>query len=458
MDARSDLYSLGCVLYELLTGEPPYTGPTAQAIVAKRLTDPVPSARRLRETVPPEVDVVLERLLAKSPADRYASAGELAAVLTAVLVSHGGEAAAISPRAPTLPFPPHLGPSPRIAAAWRRVVLIATVLLAVAAGVVVARRVIGRGPPPAAALDPNSVAVLPFRITAPDRSLDYLGEGIVDLLAVKLDGSAGPARGPAAPAPRGSALSARHVDPARRRRRRRPPHGRRTRARREPRSLGRGRRAERDASPDRWRRPAGARQRGRKPRLAAGAGGPARRAAAGGRGRATLPALGEPLIGPGHHRVPAWQGGRPPRPLPGGQSPTTARRCRGLDVRARRARADHRGPAVSTTGDRGPRQPARVDLPRAAQPQGPDAAPRPGRAPVPRALVADRAHRRAAGRGQGGARGARRVVRAGRHSAPLRGAERCPQRGRRAPRRASVARSSSTRMGASTRPQLLAKL
>ena len=74
VDGRTDLYSLGCVLYELLTGEPPYTGPTAQAIVAKRLTDPVPSARRLRETVPPAVDVVLQRLLAKSPADRYGTA------------------------------------------------------------------------------------------------------------------------------------------------------------------------------------------------------------------------------------------------------------------------------------------------------------------------------------------------------------------------------------------------
>jgi serine/threonine-protein kinase len=196
VDARSDLYSLGCVFYELLVGEPPYTGPTAQAIVAKRLTDPVPSVRRLRERVPPEVDAILERLLAKSPADRYATAGELSAALAAVPVSPSGRAAAVGLRDPTPPFPP---PPEAVAARGgrlRRIVLIAIALLVITAGAVVARRVIGKDRS-AVALDLNSVAVLPFRITAPDRSLDYLGEGIVDLLAVKLDGSAGPRAVPA---------------------------------------------------------------------------------------------------------------------------------------------------------------------------------------------------------------------------------------------------------------------
>ena len=174
VDGRSDLYSLGCVLYELLTGEPPYTGPTAQAIVAKRLTDPIPSARRLRESVSPALDLVLQRLLAKSPADRYGSAAELAAALAAL--------PATDPLPPAPPAPP---------GRRRRPVMIGAALIVALAGALVAGRLRHRPPGNAAALDPAAVAVLPFRITAPDRSLDYLGEGIVDLLAVKLDGSAG---------------------------------------------------------------------------------------------------------------------------------------------------------------------------------------------------------------------------------------------------------------------------
>ena len=75
LDARSDLYSLGCVLYEMLAGEAPYTGTSAQAIVAKRLREPVPHVRTVRETVPVYIDQALERVLAKTPADRFPTAG-----------------------------------------------------------------------------------------------------------------------------------------------------------------------------------------------------------------------------------------------------------------------------------------------------------------------------------------------------------------------------------------------
>jgi serine/threonine-protein kinase len=82
-DARSDLYSLGCVLYEMLAGEQPYTGPTAQSVIAKRLVDPVPSVRRLRPEVPANVDAALVKAMAKLPADRFSSVAEFVKSLSA---------------------------------------------------------------------------------------------------------------------------------------------------------------------------------------------------------------------------------------------------------------------------------------------------------------------------------------------------------------------------------------
>ncbi len=81
-DGRSDLYSLACVLYEMLAGMPPYTGPTAQAVIARRLTDPVPPLRTVRETVPVAVEQAVMKALAKVPADRFPSASAFAEALT----------------------------------------------------------------------------------------------------------------------------------------------------------------------------------------------------------------------------------------------------------------------------------------------------------------------------------------------------------------------------------------
>src|SRR2546425_7927655 len=78
LHARSDVYSLGCVLYEMLAGEPPFTGPTAQAVIAKRLADPVPAVRRLRDAVPAGVERALMGALARGPPRPFASPGAVA--------------------------------------------------------------------------------------------------------------------------------------------------------------------------------------------------------------------------------------------------------------------------------------------------------------------------------------------------------------------------------------------
>ena len=82
LDARSDVYSLGCVLYEMLTGEPPHTGPTTQAIIAKIITDKPRPVTELREAVPPLLAQQLHTALAKLPADRFSSATAFAGALT----------------------------------------------------------------------------------------------------------------------------------------------------------------------------------------------------------------------------------------------------------------------------------------------------------------------------------------------------------------------------------------
>src|SRR3989449_3653340 len=83
LDGRSDQYSLACVLYEMLAGEPPYTGPTAQAIIAKRLTEPIPHLGTVRR-VSPAVEAAVTKALAKTPAERFASVGAFGAALTVV--------------------------------------------------------------------------------------------------------------------------------------------------------------------------------------------------------------------------------------------------------------------------------------------------------------------------------------------------------------------------------------
>jgi len=82
LDGRSDVYALGCLVYELLAGEPPYTGSTTQAMISKHLSAAVPDVRRLRPEVPTRVAAAVAKALAKVPADRFSSAAEFSSALS----------------------------------------------------------------------------------------------------------------------------------------------------------------------------------------------------------------------------------------------------------------------------------------------------------------------------------------------------------------------------------------
>ncbi len=166
VDGRADVYALGCVLYEMLAGEPPYTGPTAQAIIAKRMVEPIPRIRTVRESVPEALERAITRALAKTPADRFSTAREFA------------EALSQSARAPLVPRPVGTGRH------WR----IAAVLIVVLVGGAAALRLWSRRPGPDISPSASLIAVLPFAPSGSDTALSRLGRDLVFTISSELDG------------------------------------------------------------------------------------------------------------------------------------------------------------------------------------------------------------------------------------------------------------------------------
>ncbi len=130
---KADIYALGCVLYEMLVGEPPFTGPTAQAIIARVMTEQPRSLTLQRHTIPAHVEAAVLMALEKLPADRFASAAQFAEALV-----HPGSIpvmpAVTAAVAPGVGAAARLGTRPR---ASRRVVAVGALGLAAAAGAAV---------------------------------------------------------------------------------------------------------------------------------------------------------------------------------------------------------------------------------------------------------------------------------------------------------------------------------
>jgi serine/threonine protein kinase/Flp pilus assembly protein TadD len=169
LDARTDVYSLACVLYEMLAGEPPFTGPNAQSVLAKKLTEPVPHLRSTRE-VPPAIDRAVTRALARAPADRFSTAGEFA---DAIRIRSG------EPESDTIQSPVV---SRQSSERRRWIAALAAALLLVIAGGYLALGRARRGIPASTA----SAAVLPFSDLSPGKDQEYFSDGLTEELITSL--------------------------------------------------------------------------------------------------------------------------------------------------------------------------------------------------------------------------------------------------------------------------------
>jgi eukaryotic-like serine/threonine-protein kinase len=184
-DHRADIYALGVLGYEILTGQPPFTAPTAQAVVAAHLTQAPTPLAVLRPSVPPALAALVMRCLEKRPADRWQSAGELLHALESFSTPVEGIAATGA----TSIAASSAKPIPRTIPARRRPVALLALgagLAGVAAGWLALQHSRSTAP-----LDPDLIAVAPFDV--PDNRLSLWREGLVDVLSRNLDG-AGPVR------------------------------------------------------------------------------------------------------------------------------------------------------------------------------------------------------------------------------------------------------------------------
>lgn len=196
VDGRSDIYSLGCVLFEMLAGHPPYRASSPRALMAKHWLDDIPSLRAIRGTVRGSLESLVSKALAKDPEDRFATAGEfedaIQKVSTEEKVAEIGMAPPTSPlsaitsaQSPAVGTTPS-GAPPETAARSRFspvALLIGSVALAAVLGIVWA---LAR--PKAPELDRNRVMIYPLIVPADFKGSRTLGEDVSTMIGSALDG------------------------------------------------------------------------------------------------------------------------------------------------------------------------------------------------------------------------------------------------------------------------------
>src|SRR3990172_225483 len=178
LDGRSDIYSLACVLYEMLVGQIPFTGTTPQQIIARHSMDHVSPPRIMRDTIPEDLEDVILRAMAKLPADRYRTAHEMAEALAEV----------------DLAAPVARRPSRAVLAAatrpgrWHRALIPAGIALGaiVVAGAVFVLLQVSRRPTATGGLNPRRVAVRYFEDLSREKTLGHVADGLTEGLIEEL--------------------------------------------------------------------------------------------------------------------------------------------------------------------------------------------------------------------------------------------------------------------------------
>ncbi|HEV2749126.1 MAG TPA: serine/threonine-protein kinase [Gemmatimonadales bacterium] len=174
VDGRSDEYSLACVVYEMLVGAPPFTGPTAQAIIARHSLDMVSPPSIVRNTIPDAVEGAILRALSKVPADRYPTTALFAEALNTPSAATGAYRRATLERGIKRPL-----------STWRRLLPVAAVVVVLAGYLAFRAARTGRGAT-GGGLDPRHLAVLYFDDLSRDHSLGYIADGITEALIANL--------------------------------------------------------------------------------------------------------------------------------------------------------------------------------------------------------------------------------------------------------------------------------
>ena len=183
VDGRSDQYSLACMLYELLVGEVPFTGPNPLAVMARHTMEAVPSIRVVRQTVPDELEAVIMRALEKVPADRYATIHQFKEALI-----DGASGTTFAPRTTRYAIP-RMTVQQRVSGSWRntsrraKVAIIAAIVLLLVGGGISAKMFLDHGSSGSVrGASLQHVAVTYFEDRSTDGQLGYVADGLTESL------------------------------------------------------------------------------------------------------------------------------------------------------------------------------------------------------------------------------------------------------------------------------------